>query len=93
MDIESRSGQFCSTNIRTGSATMFGAAQWEAPDHSQVSSLKIGVETSQMVLPPVWCSKLQANDRRHLALCHDEFRGLCRSGVISNNNSDHCGFP
>ncbi|GFW31559.1 hypothetical protein TNCV_4419941 [Trichonephila clavipes] len=32
-----------------------------------------------------------ANDRRHLALCHDEFRGLCsdlcRSGGISNNNN------
>ncbi|GFX58080.1 uncharacterized protein TNCV_4048381 [Trichonephila clavipes] len=34
--------------------------------------------------------KATANDRRHLALCHDEFRGprsgLCRSGGISNNN-------
>ncbi|GFT73394.1 hypothetical protein TNCV_1081531 [Trichonephila clavipes] len=36
------------------------------------------------------CSRAKAtgNDRRHLALCHDEFRGprsgLCRSGGISN---------
>ncbi|GFW02320.1 hypothetical protein TNCV_1732351 [Trichonephila clavipes] len=34
-----------------------------------------------------------ANDRRHLALCHDEFRrprsGLCRSGGIGNNNSNN----
>ncbi|GFW19528.1 hypothetical protein TNCV_1604201 [Trichonephila clavipes] len=34
--------------------------------------------------------KATANDRRHLVLCHDEFRGprygLCRSGGISNNN-------
>ncbi|GFW84749.1 uncharacterized protein TNCV_1814791 [Trichonephila clavipes] len=39
----------------------------------------------------VTCMVLRAtdNDRRHLALCYDEFRGpqsgLCRSGVISNN--------
>ncbi|GFU21406.1 hypothetical protein TNCV_891491 [Trichonephila clavipes] len=33
--------------------------RWEAPDHSQVSYLKIGVETSQIVLSPVWCSKLR----------------------------------
>ncbi|GFX15175.1 hypothetical protein TNCV_2708801 [Trichonephila clavipes] len=32
--------------------------RWEAPDHPQVSSLKIGVQTSQIVLSPVWCSKL-----------------------------------
>ncbi|GFV56527.1 hypothetical protein TNCV_2276651 [Trichonephila clavipes] len=34
--------------------------------------------------------KAMANDRRHLAFCHDEFRGprsdLCRSGGIGNNN-------
>ncbi|GFW04485.1 uncharacterized protein TNCV_878541 [Trichonephila clavipes] len=34
--------------------------------------------------------KATANDRRHLALCHDEFRGprsvLYRSGGISNTN-------
>ncbi|GFX49079.1 uncharacterized protein TNCV_786351 [Trichonephila clavipes] len=36
-----------------------GVERWEAPDHSQVSSLKIGVETSQIVLSPVWSSKLR----------------------------------
>ncbi|GFX78778.1 uncharacterized protein TNCV_1919111 [Trichonephila clavipes] len=57
------------------------------------------------VLPQNWggnepnrtvpCMVLQdtANDRRHLALCHDEFRGprseLCRSGGISNNNNNN----
>ncbi|GFV76990.1 uncharacterized protein TNCV_690601 [Trichonephila clavipes] len=34
--------------------------------------------------------KAMANNRRHLALCHYEFRGpqscLCRSGGIRNNN-------
>ncbi|GFT13235.1 hypothetical protein TNCV_4076931 [Trichonephila clavipes] len=34
--------------------------------------------------------KATADDRRHLALCHDEFRwpryGLCRPGGISNHN-------
>ncbi|GFX57617.1 hypothetical protein TNCV_2676031 [Trichonephila clavipes] len=33
-----------------------GEERWEAPDHLQVSSLKIWVETSQIVLSPVWCS-------------------------------------
>ncbi|GFX98299.1 hypothetical protein TNCV_4909421 [Trichonephila clavipes] len=37
--------------------------------------------------------KATANDRRHLALCHDEFRGfrsgLCRSSGISNNNNNN----
>ncbi|GFU55222.1 uncharacterized protein TNCV_427221 [Trichonephila clavipes] len=36
--------------------------------------------------------KATANDRHHLALCHDEFRGprsgLCRSGGISNNKNN-----
>ncbi|GFU72215.1 transposable element Tc1 transposase [Trichonephila clavipes] len=36
-----------------------GEERWEAPDHPQVSTLKIGVETSQIVLSPVWCSKLR----------------------------------
>ncbi|GFV61196.1 uncharacterized protein TNCV_499881 [Trichonephila clavipes] len=35
--------------------------------------------------------KATANERRHLALCHGEFRGprsgLCRSGAIGNNNN------
>ncbi|GFU52762.1 hypothetical protein TNCV_1495771 [Trichonephila clavipes] len=36
--------------------------------------------------------KATDNDRRHVALCHDEFRrprsGLCRSGGIGNNNNN-----
>ncbi|GFV31865.1 putative DD41D transposase [Trichonephila clavipes] len=40
--------------------------------------------------------KATANDRRQLALCHDEFRepasGLCRSGGISNNNKRQFGL-
>ncbi|GFS54103.1 hypothetical protein TNCV_2526701 [Trichonephila clavipes] len=40
--------------------------------------------------------KARANDRRHLALCHDEFcgprSGLCRSGCISNNNNFLCYY-
>ncbi|GFX56058.1 hypothetical protein TNCV_1953781 [Trichonephila clavipes] len=40
-----------------------GVESWEAPDHHQVSSLKIGVE-SQIVPSPAWCSKLRPNDRR-----------------------------
>ncbi|GFX62852.1 hypothetical protein TNCV_3351781 [Trichonephila clavipes] len=31
--------------------------------------------------------KATANDRRHLALCHDKFRGP-RSGGISNNDNN-----
>ncbi|GFW04665.1 hypothetical protein TNCV_3897171 [Trichonephila clavipes] len=33
--------------------------RWETPDHPQVSSLKIGVETNQIVLSPACCSKLR----------------------------------
>ncbi|GFT93255.1 hypothetical protein TNCV_2220171 [Trichonephila clavipes] len=33
--------------------------RWKASDHPQVSSLKIGVETSEIVLSPAWCSKLR----------------------------------
>ncbi|GFT05276.1 hypothetical protein TNCV_123111 [Trichonephila clavipes] len=36
-----------------------GVERWEAPDHPQVSSLKIGMETNQIVPSPVWCSKLR----------------------------------
>ncbi|GFW97408.1 uncharacterized protein TNCV_4990851 [Trichonephila clavipes] len=36
-----------------------GVERWDVPDHPQVSSLKIGVETSQIVLSSVWCSKLR----------------------------------
>ncbi|GFV49367.1 hypothetical protein TNCV_3789541 [Trichonephila clavipes] len=33
--------------------------RWEAPDHPQVLCLKIGVEMSQIVLSPVWCSNMR----------------------------------
>ncbi|GFU69543.1 hypothetical protein TNCV_1351031 [Trichonephila clavipes] len=36
-----------------------GVERWETSVHPQVSSLKIGVETSQIVLSPVACSKLR----------------------------------
>ncbi|GFV60232.1 uncharacterized protein TNCV_3553921 [Trichonephila clavipes] len=63
----------------------------EASDHPQ-SVLPLnwgGTEANRTVT----CMVLKAtdNDRRHLALCHDEFlgprSGLCLSGGISNNNS------
>ncbi|GFX10267.1 uncharacterized protein TNCV_1866641 [Trichonephila clavipes] len=66
-----------------------GKERWEASDNSHG------------VLSPNWCEtelnrsvtcmvlKATVNDRHHLALCHDEFRGpcsgLCRSGGIGNN--------
>ncbi|GFV43926.1 hypothetical protein TNCV_1669411 [Trichonephila clavipes] len=36
-----------------------GEERWEAPDNPEVFSLKIGVETSEIVLSPVSCSKLR----------------------------------
>ncbi|GFU27809.1 hypothetical protein TNCV_449321 [Trichonephila clavipes] len=36
-----------------------GKERWEASDHLQGVLLKIGVEPSQNVLSPVWCSKLR----------------------------------
>ncbi|GFU44577.1 uncharacterized protein TNCV_1506851 [Trichonephila clavipes] len=48
-----------------------------------------GIEPNRTVSCMV--HKATANDRHHLALCHDEFHaprsGLCRSGGISNNNN------
>ncbi|GFX72175.1 uncharacterized protein TNCV_1954511 [Trichonephila clavipes] len=66
-----------------------GEERWEAFDHPQ-SVLPLnwgGIEPNRSVT----CTVLEAtaNDRRHLALCQDEFRGprssLCQSGGISNN--------
>ncbi|GFX90308.1 uncharacterized protein TNCV_3848831 [Trichonephila clavipes] len=68
-----------------------GGEKREASDHPQsVLSLNwCGTEPNRTVICMVL--KATANDRRHLALCHDEFReprsGLCRSGGISNNNN------
>ncbi|GFU19168.1 hypothetical protein TNCV_4397551 [Trichonephila clavipes] len=67
-----------------------GEERWKAPDHPQVSSLKIEVEMSRIVLSLVWSSKLRLTASVTQPFCHDEFRvprsGLCRSGGISNNN-------
>ncbi|GFX65605.1 hypothetical protein TNCV_4093001 [Trichonephila clavipes] len=38
-------------------------------------SLKIGVELSQIVLSPGWCSKLRITIGVQLTPCRDEFRG------------------
>ncbi|GFV59196.1 uncharacterized protein TNCV_2339371 [Trichonephila clavipes] len=80
-------------SIRKSSREVGGKGrEVRGPDHSQVSSLSQnwgGKEPNRTVTCMVL--KATANDRRHLALCHDEFRGprsgLCRSGSISNNNS------
>ncbi|GFX32421.1 uncharacterized protein TNCV_2173411 [Trichonephila clavipes] len=66
-----------------------GVERWEAPDPppgvfpQNWGGNEPNYTITCMVL------KATANDRRHLALCHDEFRGppsgLCRSGGISNN--------
>ncbi|GFU17118.1 hypothetical protein TNCV_1853751 [Trichonephila clavipes] len=39
-----------------------------------LNASKIWVEQRQIVLPPVWCSKLRITPGVHLALCHEEFR-------------------
>ncbi|GFW80485.1 uncharacterized protein TNCV_2415871 [Trichonephila clavipes] len=67
-----------------------GEERWEAPDHPQgVLPLNWG-ETELNHSVTCMVLKSTANDRCHLALCHDEFRGpwsgLCRSGSIGNNN-------
>ncbi|GFV86590.1 hypothetical protein TNCV_4184451 [Trichonephila clavipes] len=51
-----------------------GEESWEAPTTSRAFSLKIGEELSQIVLSPVWCSKLRIKKGLHQALCRDEFR-------------------
>ncbi|GFT95867.1 uncharacterized protein TNCV_312121 [Trichonephila clavipes] len=49
--------------------------RWESSDHSQGVRPQNWGETE--INPSVTCMVLKttANDRRHLALCHDEFRG------------------
>ncbi|GFX97646.1 uncharacterized protein TNCV_2842061 [Trichonephila clavipes] len=71
-----------------------GQERWETSDHPQ-SVLPLnwgGIEPNRAVTCMVL--KATANDRRHLALCHDEFcgprSGLCRSGGIGNNNALQC---
>ncbi|GFX93923.1 hypothetical protein TNCV_3412861 [Trichonephila clavipes] len=50
-------------------------ARWKVPTTSRELSLKIGVESSQIVLSPAWCSKLRLTTEVKLLPCHDEFRG------------------
>ncbi|GFW28853.1 uncharacterized protein TNCV_201761 [Trichonephila clavipes] len=57
-----------------------GEERWKASDHSQ-SVLPLnwgGIDPNRSVTCMV--VKATANDRRHLAFCHDEFRGP-RSGL------------
>ncbi|GFW08568.1 uncharacterized protein TNCV_2775901 [Trichonephila clavipes] len=68
-----------------------GEERWEASDHPQsVFPLNWGGTKPNRTMT---CMVLKAtvNDRRHLALCHDEFHGprsgLSRSGGIVNNNN------
>ncbi|GFV51690.1 uncharacterized protein TNCV_1320461 [Trichonephila clavipes] len=53
-----------------------GEKRWEAPDHPQGVVLPQNwaeTELNRSVICMVF--KVTANDRSHLALCHDEFRG------------------
>ncbi|GFU33966.1 uncharacterized protein TNCV_656321 [Trichonephila clavipes] len=75
--------------------------RWEGSDHSQsVLPLNWGLTEPHRTFTCM-VLKAMANDRRHLSLCHDEFRrprsGLCRSDSISSKNnkrkivkSKHC---
>ncbi|GFX24626.1 uncharacterized protein TNCV_3344061 [Trichonephila clavipes] len=47
-----------------------GKERWEAPDHPQNWG-----ETEQNRSVTSMVLKATSNDRRHLAFCHDEFRG------------------
>ncbi|GFS60418.1 zinc finger protein [Trichonephila clavipes] len=64
-----------------------GEERWEASDHPQ--RVLGGIEPNRSITCMVL--KATANDRRHLALCHDEFRGprsgLCQSDGIMARQS------
>ncbi|GFY25363.1 hypothetical protein TNCV_2484831 [Trichonephila clavipes] len=48
--------------------------RWELPNQPfWLLSLGIGVESSQITLSSVWCSKLRITTGLHLAHFHDEF--------------------
>ncbi|GFV55488.1 uncharacterized protein TNCV_3776751 [Trichonephila clavipes] len=68
-----------------------GEERWEAPDHPQGIHPQNWGDTELNRSVPCMVLKATANDSRHLALCHDEFRGprsgLCRSGGIGNSNN------
>ncbi|GFU02425.1 transposable element Tc1 transposase [Trichonephila clavipes] len=55
--------------------------RWEAPGHPRCPPLKLGFKRTKSY-SHLYGAQSYCNDRRHLALCHDEFRGprsgLCR---------------
>ncbi|GFS79318.1 uncharacterized protein TNCV_4409681 [Trichonephila clavipes] len=86
---------FCTLNSRRVASPLVrlveGEERWEAPDHPEgVIPLNWG-ETELNRSVPCMVLKATANDRRHLALSHEEFRGprsdFCRSAGIGNNNN------
>ncbi|GFY31587.1 cullin-4A [Trichonephila clavipes] len=52
-----------------------GEKRWEAPDHSQGVLPLNWAETELNCSVTCMVLKVTANDRRHLAFSHDEFRG------------------
>ncbi|GFW25027.1 hypothetical protein TNCV_3155301 [Trichonephila clavipes] len=48
---------------------------WESPDHLQGVLPQNWGKLGQIVLSPIWCSKLLLTAGVYLTLCHDEFRG------------------
>ncbi|GFX67962.1 uncharacterized protein TNCV_2288242 [Trichonephila clavipes] len=52
-----------------------GEERWETPDIHQGLLPQNWGETEQNRSVTCMVLKASANDRRHLALCHDEFRG------------------
>ncbi|GFV86196.1 uncharacterized protein TNCV_671931 [Trichonephila clavipes] len=67
-----------------------GKERWEAPDHPQgVLPLNWGeTELNRSVICMVL--KATANDRCHLALCHDEYRGPCSGLSLSVIQKKYC---
>ncbi|GFS72748.1 cullin-4A [Trichonephila clavipes] len=61
--------------------------RWEAPYHTQGALSQNWGETKINCFVTCIVLKPTANDRRHLALCREEFRGRCRSDGISNNTT------
>ncbi|GFX34570.1 uncharacterized protein TNCV_3658081 [Trichonephila clavipes] len=53
-----------------------GEERWETPDHLQGVLPQNWGEIKRNHSVPCMSLKATDNDRRHLALCHDEFRGL-----------------
>ncbi|GFV95757.1 uncharacterized protein TNCV_1728071 [Trichonephila clavipes] len=72
-----------------------GEERWEALDHLQGILPQNWGGTKQNRTVTCMVPKAKANDRCHLVLCQDEFRGprssLCRSSGISNNNNTIMG--